>query len=151
MSGAALAAKSTPTKPNKDKGQEVGCVSQVTAELRTGPGEKFEVAMRVNRNTPFILGEKKRSWLKVTDLDQESFWVLDKAISRNEKCVVVKVENAYLRKGPGKEFVSNDDIKVDRFTPLRKIKKQRGWLEVETPSHQQLWIYGINVWDPAEE
>ena len=129
----------------------VVCTVAKPTELRKGPGAEYDVTLRVNPYTPLTVSEKQKKWLKVTDLEKESFWVEAKAVSEKEDCVVVKSETAYLRKGPGKEFLSADDIRVDRLTPFRKVGREKGWLQVETMFKERLWIYSVNVWDPKSD
>lgn len=127
------------------------CTTGKPTELRKGPGAEYDVTLRVNPYTPLIVVEKQKKWIKVSDLEKESFWVESKSVTEKEDCVVVKSETAYLRKGPGKEFLSADDIRVDRLTPFRKVGREKGWLQVETMFKDRLWIYSVNVWDPKSD
>jgi uncharacterized protein YgiM (DUF1202 family) len=122
------------------------CVTADGANLRSGPGTEFDVSWRVNRYMPFVERDEKDGWVKVEDLTKTSHWISKKVVNEKIECAVVKTETAFLRKEPRKE--SSDDVKIDKFTPLKVLSKSHGWFEVESSLGDKFWIYGRNVWQP---
>jgi SH3-like domain-containing protein len=124
------------------------CVNVSDANLRSGPGTKYNKTWEVFKYMPFKRLSKKGNWYKVKDVDGDIHWIYRKLITSKFKCAVVKVEKANIRKGPGTNYSKNalsPSLKYDSFKVLQ-IKSSwvkvidefgdKGWI-----SRKLLWIY----------
>ena len=125
------------------------CAKDVVT-LHKGPGKQYPVAMKVAKFTPFLKVESKNGWIKVQDLDGETFWTLPRELTSSMRCVVVKTTVAALRSEPSTNSASADLKTVDRYTPLKRLEAQGEWIHVEDETGHQAWIHETNVWKPAK-
>jgi SH3-like domain-containing protein len=98
---------------------------------------------------PFLRLGSHKGWIKVQDLEGEVLWARRRDLSSRLRCVVVKTNTAALHKAP--QFASpGEDLKnLDRYTPLKRIKDQKAWIQVEDEAHNQAWIHESQVWKPV--
>jgi SH3-like domain-containing protein len=124
------------------------CVNVSDANLRSGPGTKYNKTWEVFKYMPFKRLSKKGNWYKVKDVDGDIHWIYRKLITSKFKCAVVKVEKANIRNGPGTNYSKNalsPSLKYDSFKVLQirsswvKVIDEfgdKGWI-----SRKLLWIY----------
>lgn len=126
------------------------CVITPKAHLRKGPGAKFPVSWTVTQNMPLMaVGQEKKGWIQVQDLDGESHWIAKSNVTSRFVCTVVKSKSARLRKGPGTEHPIAELNTVDRYTPFRKIDRDGAWLLVQDEYRAKYWVHETNVWLPS--
>ena len=124
------------------------CVNVSDANLRSGPGTKYNKTWEVFKYMPFKRLSKKGNWYKVQDVDGDIHWIYRKLITSKFKCAVVKVEKANIRSGPGTNYSKNalsPSLKYDSFKVLQTKSSwvkvidefgDKGWI-----SRKLLWIY----------
>ena len=85
------------------------CVKVAEANLRSGPGTKYEKTWEVFKYMPFKRLSTKGNWYKVQDVDGDKHWIYRKLIEEQFDCAVVKVDKANIRNGPGTHFRKKND------------------------------------------
>lgn len=122
------------------------CVNVTEANLRTGPGIKYDKSWEVFKYMPFEKITKKGNWYKVRDVDGDVHWIYKKLVTGSFQCAVVKKDKSNIRSGPGtkysKKFLS-PAIKYDAF---KVLKKQKSWVNVIDEFGDTGWIYRNLVW-----
>jgi|TARA_B110000438_G_C15799044_1_gene644247 SH3-like domain-containing protein len=125
---------------------EALCVSKSRANLRSGPGLKFEKEWQVFKFMPFDTLDKKGAWYKVKDVDGEIFWIFDKLVSKKFKCAVVKKNQTNLREGPGTKFPKVPWAPVNKYFSMKVLEAKNNWVRIEDSVGDKAWIYMPLVW-----
>lgn len=119
------------------------------ATLKVEPSSKAKTSWLVGRYMPFIVVQKKGTWIQVKDLEGEPHWVRRIDVSSNLDCVVVKVQIARLYREPANNQPSEMPAHVDRYTPFRRLHAQPGWYQVQDDAGRKSWIKADHVWRPV--
>jgi SH3-like domain-containing protein len=122
------------------------CVNVAEANLRRGPGTKYEKSWEVFKYMPFNKVSKKGNWYKVKDVDGDVHWVYTKLVTEKFKCAVVKVNKANIRSGPGTKnsiVALSPALKYDSF---KVIKTKDSWVKVVDEFGDTGWIFKKLLW-----
>jgi len=113
------------------------------ANLRSGPGTKFEKMWNAPMNYPYQVVERKGKWLKVQDFSGYEDWIYG-PLTDESPAVVVKVKQANIRKGSS----TNDEIvfTADMGVPFLVLDKKGDWLRVRHEDGDEGWIYQNLIW-----
>jgi hypothetical protein len=129
---------------------QLAVCARVSTTLRKGPGPNFEKTWSVSKFMPFVKGEQKNGWLKLTDLEGEVHWGRASDFTTALRCVVVKQNSIETRQGPGPQFPYGDFKTIDRYTPLKRYESKNGWVEVENDLGIKSWVQESKVWHPVK-
>ena len=91
-------------------------------------------------------GEKKGTWIEVSDVDGQKHWVSSHDVSTRLTCLVVSSKRARLRSGPGSKFETAPAGIADRYTPFVDLGGEDGWTMVEDEMGQRSWINLDQTW-----
>ncbi len=80
--------------------REIVRVKVKEANIRAGPGTKYERVWRAPRNYPYRVLKRRGRWLRVRDFDGYEEWIYG-PLTDGKPAVVVKVKRANVREGPG--------------------------------------------------
>ena len=97
---------------------------------------------------PLLQTGKKGAWLKVQDLEGETHWVSESAVSHKIYCAVVKTKTAKLRSGPGYDQPPAGLSSVDKYTPFEKVDRDGEWVQVKDDYAATYWVHETNIWIP---
>jgi len=125
------------------------CVQTKNAQLRKGPGTNFPVTWAVGQYMPFLKVGEKGSWSQVKDLDNQTHWVITRALTQKYGCAVVKTKQARLRRGPSTRSPASEPELVDRYTPFKKIDREGSWIRVQDDHKTDYWVSETQVWIPT--
>ena len=125
---------------------EALCIKDNRANLRHGPGTRYEKLWEVFKYMPFKKLAKKGDWYRVQDLDGDIFWVHKKLTTKKFKCAVVKDNKTNLRKGPGTKFAKASWSPVDKYFSMKVIKTKGDWIQIQDGVGDKAWIYKPLVW-----
>jgi SH3-like domain-containing protein len=116
--------------------------------LRSGPGFQFAQTWKVAKFMPFLRFERQGNWVKVQDLDGETHWARAAEITSKDSCVVVRTKVANLRREPASGAEGADLKTVDRYTPFKKLKTQKEWVQVQDEDGRVAWVHESQIWRP---
>ena len=122
------------------------CVITEDANLRSGPGTKYEKTWQVFKYMPLKKLGKKGKWYRVRDVDGDEHWVYEKLVTEKFRCAVVKVDKANIRRGPGIKYRKTDFSPVIKYDSFRIIKKKGLWYKVKDEFGQVGWIHKKLIW-----
>jgi SH3-like domain-containing protein len=126
------------------------CVSAFQTRLRAEPSSSAKITWVVGRYMPLVEVERRGGWIKVRDVDGDSHWVPSGDVSGRERCVVVKVQFAGLRTGPGATQPLAEIQAVDRYTAFKRLEADpEEWFHVEDETGSKFWISASAVWRPT--
>ncbi len=119
-------------------------VTTDNANIRTGPGTKYPVAMELFKGYPLKVLKQKGEWYKVTDYEKDSGWIHDSIVKKNDSVIVNAKKSVNMRSGPStKDGIVAD---VERGVVLTRLLVEGKWVKVQHSSGTVGWIYGSLLW-----
>jgi SH3-like domain-containing protein len=122
------------------------CVNVDEANLRGGPGTKYEKTWEVFKYMPFSKVSKKGDWYKVKDVDGDSHWIYTKLVTDKFKCAVVKVDKANVRRGPGTEHSKSALSPALKYDSFKVLSTKSSWVNVVDEFGDKGWIFRKLLW-----
>ena len=122
------------------------CIKKEKANLRTGPGTKYEKLWQVFQYMPFKLLSTKGNWKQLQDLDGDNYWVHAPLTTQKYKCAVIKNNQTNLREGPGTQYPKVSWAPVDKYFSMKVLKIENNWVHIQDASGDKAWIYRPLVW-----
>lgn len=122
------------------------CVNVSDANLRSGPGTKYDKTWEVFKYMPFKRISKKGNWYKVSDVDSDTHWIYRKLVTTSFKCAVVKVDKANIRSGPGMNYSQNALSPALKYDSFKVIKIKSQWVNVVDEFGDTGWIFRNLLW-----
>ena len=117
-------------------------VSKDGVNLRSGPDTKYSVLYELPNGYPLKVISRKGQWIKVSDFENDQYWVFSPLVSQNSH-VIVTVKEGNVRSGAG---INYDKVgEVVREVILKKVGKQGDWVQVEHPKLKG-GIHGKRSW-----
>ena len=114
--------------------------------IRSKPSTKSEILWQVFKDFPLQVIDQKGDWLHTKDFEGDTGWIY-KTLVDKDKRVIVKVNTANMRIGPGKNYELVATVKYGVvFTPL---EKESGWIKVKHEDGTTGWIYKDLLWPSA--
>ncbi len=129
--------------PNTGIAAEYASAKNDGVNVRSGPGTNNEVLWEIFKNYPLKVLRYKKKWAEVEDFEGDKGWIFASLLSKS-KTVIVRVETANMRSGPGKD---NDVIATVRKGVVFKPVDRRGnWVKVSYKGDITGWIYKTLLW-----
>jgi SH3-like domain-containing protein len=121
------------------------CVNVPEANLRSGPGTKYEKTWMVYKYMPFKKIKQQGSWIKVEDVDGDRHWIYKKLVTSRIRCAVVKAKKANIRSGPGTQYSKSSEPAV-KYDSFKVLKKKSSWVKVVDEFGISGWIFRKLLW-----
>lgn len=118
-------------------------VSANIANIRSGPGTKYDVLWQVEKYYPIDVIEKNGEWYHFRDFENDEGWV-HVSLVKNIKTVITKKKRCYIRSGPGPKY--DVVFTVATGIPFKILKQKGNWLNVVHADGDDGWIYKTLVW-----
>lgn len=122
------------------------CVNVEKANLRYGPGTKYQKTWEVYRYMPFQKLKSQNGWYRVKDVDGDIHWLFEKLGTEKFKCAVVNAEKANLRTGPGTNYPKVAWGPAQKYYSFKILKKKGQWYHVQDAADGKAWVYSPLVW-----
>jgi SH3-like domain-containing protein len=113
------------------------------ANLRSGPGSKYEVLWQVEKFHPILVIEKKGNWYKIKDFEGDMAWI-HKSLLGNINGVITTKAKCNVRSEP--ETKGKILFTVERGVPFKVLKRSGNWIRIEHADGEIGWIYKSLVW-----
>ncbi len=118
-------------------------VTASIANIRSGPGSKYDILWKVEKYYPIFVIEKKGDWYHFKDFEDDKGWVY-KNLVRKLDAVITKKDNCNIRSGPGTK--NKIRFTVEKGIPFKVIKRKGRWLNIEHADKDRGWIHDSLVW-----
>ena len=118
-------------------------VSSPVANIRSGPGTKYETMWQVGKYHPIQIIKKSGTWYRFRDFEQDVGWVHKSLVSKI-RTVITKKKKCNIRSGPGPRHKIL--FSVEKGIPFRVIKSKGNWIFIEHADGDKGWIYKPLVW-----
>lgn len=115
------------------------------ANVRSGPGQSYEVLWQAEKNTPVVVLDRDESgdWCYFKDYDGTKAWV-HKNLLRDLDTVITKKDLCNIRSGPG----TNHDLvfQAEAGVPFKVLSRKGDWLQIRHADGDKGWIHKKLVW-----
>lgn len=118
-------------------------LSSPVGNVRSGPGTDYAVMWQVERYHPISVIEKKESWYRFRDFENDEGWI-HKSLLGDTPSVITQRPKCNVRSGPG---MDNEVIfTVGKGVPFKVLGKQGQWIHIEHADGDRGWIHQSLVW-----
>jgi len=118
-------------------------VKSSTANLRSGPGTKYEVLWQVEKFHPLLIIEKKGAWYKIKDFEGDMAWVHSSLLGKINGVITTKTKcNVRSKPNKGGKIL----FTVERGVPFKVLKRNGNWIRIKHADGEIGWIYNSLVW-----
>lgn len=111
--------------------------------VRSGPNTNAEVLWEVFKSFPLEILDAKGDWAHVVDFEGDKGWVY-KPLLADEHTVIVKVNTANMRLGPGTSYEVVATVKYG--VVFRPVDKDGEWIKVKHEDGTTGWIHKDLLW-----
>ena len=127
---------------------EMMSIDKDSAVLYADPGDQKSRQWKYDKGFPLEIVAEKGDWVKVSDFEGDTGWILRTSLGKSPHMVVVagknQKEKIKLRKGPGEDAeVVGEAVYGVIFTTLWQ---KRGWVKVRHDSGLEGWIKRTLLW-----
>ena len=123
--------------------QERLTVTAGIANMRSGPGTKYDVLWQVEQYHPVIVVEKKGNWYKIKDFENDVAWLHESLLGKIKSVITIK-DKCNVRSKP--DTKSTVLFTVERGVPFKVLSKKGNWINIEHADGDVGWIYKTLVW-----
>ncbi len=114
------------------------------ANIRSGPGTKYEILWQAERYYPVVVIQKKGQWILFRDFEKDEGWIKKNLLAKIPTVITVKKE-CNIRSGPGTNFPIVFKTE-DRGVPFKVLKTRGKWLQIQHADGDKGWIFKPLVW-----
>ena len=118
-------------------------VIKPVANIRSGPGDNYDILWKVEMYYPIFVIEKKDLWYHFKDFEDDKGWVHKSLVGKTDS-VITKKDQCNIRSGPG--TCNKILFTVEKGIPFKVIKRQGHWLYIEHADKDKGWIYDSLIW-----
>lgn len=111
--------------------------------VRSGPGESYDVVWQVEEYYPVDVLRKEGEWCFFKDFEDDKGWI-HRSLLGDLRTVVTRRDKCNIRSGPGTRF----DIlfTVEKGVPFKVVKTEGDWLSIAHSDGDRGWIHRALVW-----
>ena len=118
-------------------------VSVPKANIRSGPGTKYDIIWQVYKYYPLRVIKKTRQWYRFVDFEGDKGWIY-KSLVRKISSVITTKEKCNIRSGPGTKY--SVVFTTEKGVAFKVINRKGNWIHVRHADGDEGWIYQSLVW-----
>ncbi len=118
-------------------------VSANVANVRSGPGTKYDVIWQIEKYHPIFVIHKADPWYQFKDFESDKGWV-HKSLVGKIKTVITKGDKCNIRSGPGTKHKVL--FTVPKGIPFKVKARKNQWMHIQHADGDQGWIHASLVW-----
>ena len=111
--------------------------------VRSGPGQNYEVMWNVEQNHPLEIIEKKGEWRRFRDFEGDQGWIHQDIVGKTDAVITVQ-NKCNIRSGPGTGF--DVVFSVEKGIPFKVSDRKGDWLRVEHADGDKGWMHRSLAW-----
>jgi len=123
--------------------QERLSVTASIANMRSGPGTKYDVLWQVEQYHPVRIIEKRGNWYKIKDFENDVAWLHKSLLGKIKSVITIKDKCNIRTKSNTKSQVL---FTVEKGVPFKVLAREGNWIKVEHADGDVGWIYKTLVW-----
>ena len=125
------------------RGAEYESVKNDGVNIRAGASDKDEILWEVFKDFPLQVLQRQGTWTQIKDFEGDTGWISSTLLAKKQT-VIVKVQIANLRSGPGQNYDPVATVKSGVVFDL--IKREGDWLQLRHADGTEGWIFSTLVW-----
>ncbi len=118
-------------------------ISVDVANVRSGPGAKYDIIWKVEKYHPIFVIKKSDPWYQFKDFEGDKGWI-HKSLVGKIKTVITNADSSNIRSGPGTKFKVL--LKVEKGIPFKVLNRKGRWVEIQHADGDKGWIHASLVW-----
>ena len=118
-------------------------VTASIANMRSGPGTKYDVLWQVEQYHPVKIVQKKGDWYKIKDFQNDVAWIHKSLLGKVNGVITIK-EKCNVRSGPATK--NSISFTVEKGVPFKVLEKKGKWYKIEHADGDIGWIFKTLVW-----
>jgi SH3-like domain-containing protein len=118
-------------------------VTANVANVRSGPGTKYDVIWKIEKYHPIFVILKANPWYQFKDFEGDKGWV-HKSLVGKIKTVITRGDISNIRSGPGTKHKVL--FKVEKGIPFKVITRKNQWIHIQHADGDEGWIHASLVW-----
>lgn len=122
------------------------CINKDSVFLRVKPKTLTKSLWQVRKYFPLSVVKKNRDWAYVKDFRGDNYWVELEHLSKDYKCLIVKVKSLDIKSGPGDEYSNKYKEPSKEFDCYKLLERRGNWLLVEDSYGDTGWFNEAGVW-----
>ncbi len=113
------------------------------ANIRSGPGTKYDIIWKVEKYHPVVVLEKSGPWYHFRDFEGDKGWIHKSLVDKISSVITNKLK-CNIRSGPGTKY----DIlfTIEEGIPFKVIKSKGNWIYIQHADGDRGWIHNSLVW-----
>lgn len=125
------------------RGAEYASVKKDGVNIRAGASDKEEILWEVFKDFPLQVLQHQGTWTQIKDFEGDTGWI-SSALLDKKQTVIVKVQIANLRSGPGQNYDPVATVKSGVVFDL--VQREGDWLQLRHTDGTEGWIFSTLVW-----
>ena len=113
------------------------------ANIRYGPGTKYDILFQAERYYPINIIKKSGNWYEVEDFEGDVGWIHKSMVSKVPSVITIKLK-CNIRSGPGLKY--EVVFVAEKGVPFKSIKRKGNWIHVKHSDGYEGWIHKSLVW-----
>jgi SH3-like domain-containing protein len=113
------------------------------ANIRSGPGTKYEILWQVEKFHPILVINKTGRWYRFRDFEGDQGWI-HASLVRDTPSVITKGEKCNVRSGPGTGYKVL--FAVEKGIPFSVLQRRKKWVYVRHADGDKGWIHQSLLW-----
>lgn len=113
------------------------------ANIRSGPGTKYNINWKVGMYHPLKIIKKKGVWYKFRDFENDEGWIHKKLLKKMATVITIK-GICNVRTGPSKK--KDIAFTVEKGVPFKVLERRGQWIHILHADGDKGWIYASLVW-----
>lgn len=113
------------------------------ANVRSGPGTKYDLIWKVEKYHPVNVKEKKGKWYRFIDFEGDEGWMHKSLLDKIPAVITIK-DKCNVRSGAGTKY--EIVFTVDKGIPFKALKKKGKWINIQHHDGDKGWIHQSLVW-----
>jgi SH3-like domain-containing protein len=123
-------------------GERIAVTSSV-ANVRSGPGNNYDVMWQIEKYHPLEVVEKQGGWYRFKDFEGDLGWIHRSLVGSVRSVITVK-GGCNVRSGPGTDHPVV--FTVEKGVPFKVIETREKWIRIEHADRDTGWIHSALVW-----
>lgn len=111
--------------------------------VRSGPGDGYDILWKVEKNHPLEVMKKSGEWYYFKDFEDDKGWI-HKSIVSAKPSVISHKDQCKVRSGPGTQH--DVVFTVEKGVPFEVVERKKEWIHIRHADGDEGWIHESLVW-----
>ena len=118
-------------------------ITSNVANIRSGPGQQYDILWQVEKFHPIQVIDKKDKWYHFRDFEGDEGWIHASLVGKIP-AVITKSDKSNVRSGPGTGYKIK--FSVEKGIPFRVLQRKKKWVYVRHADGDKGWIHNSLLW-----